>query len=145
MLSTSPLSLKIIKLKGVNFMDFGQISLAASLIRRATNLQELHIEASTVKLNQEQVSGYLELLDCITFPLSKLHLVKLTNISAFDPEFGFIRFLLLSSPSLVTMSILEHPQLEAEKALNIVRKLLQLRPPSAASIDFSRGSKNLKK
>lgn len=122
-------------------MDLNPVSVAVRLLISAPNLQELYVEASTIELNQEQVSDYLKCLDCTTFPLSKLHLVKLTNISAFIPEFEFIRFILFSSPSLVTMNILEHPELEAEKALNIARKLLQLRPPSAVSIDFSRDSK----
>ncbi|KAK4357675.1 hypothetical protein RND71_023285 [Anisodus tanguticus] len=105
-LSTSPVSLKIIELKGVNFTNFDEISAVVCLIRSAPNLQELHIEASTIELNQEQVSGCLKLLDCTAFPLSKLHLVKLTNISSFVPEFKFIQFLLFSSPSLATMSIM---------------------------------------
>ncbi|XP_060215733.1 uncharacterized protein LOC132642675 [Lycium barbarum] len=104
-LSPSPDSLKIIEFKGVNFMNFDEISVVVCLIRSAPNLQELHIEASTVELNQEQVSGYLKLLDCTTFPLSKLHLVKLTNISSFVPEFEFIHFLVFSSPSLATLRI----------------------------------------
>ncbi|MCD7466291.1 hypothetical protein HAX54_002854, partial [Datura stramonium] len=95
--------------------------------------------ASTVELNQEEVSGYLELLDCTMFPLSKLHLVKFTNISSFIPEFEFIRFLLFSSPSLATMSIVEHPELESLEVLRITRKLLQLRVSSTVSIDFSSG------
>ncbi|XP_060215834.1 F-box/FBD/LRR-repeat protein At1g13570-like [Lycium barbarum] len=93
-LSTSLDSLNIIELKGVNFMNFDEISAVVCLIRSASNLHELHIEASTVELNQEQVSGYLKLLNCTKFPLGKLHLVKLTNISSFVPEFEFIRFLL---------------------------------------------------
>nr|XP_016480293.1 PREDICTED: F-box/FBD/LRR-repeat protein At1g13570-like [Nicotiana tabacum] len=140
-LSTSPDSLKILEFKGVNFMNFDEISAVVCLIRSAPNLQELYIEASTVKLNQEQVSGYLKLLDCSTFPLSKLHLVKLTNISAFDPEFEFIRFILFSSPSLATMSILQHPQLEVAEALEITKKLLLFRLSSAVSIEFSSDSK----
>ncbi|PHT25061.1 hypothetical protein CQW23_35291 [Capsicum baccatum] len=72
---------------------------------------------SSTELNLEQVSSDLKLLDCTTPPLSKLHQVKLTNISGFDPELEFIRFLLFSSPSLVKMTILEHPQLESAAAL----------------------------
>uniref|UniRef100_A0A1U7WUA7 F-box/FBD/LRR-repeat protein At1g13570-like n=2 Tax=Nicotiana sylvestris TaxID=4096 RepID=A0A1U7WUA7_NICSY len=118
----SPDFLKVIELKGLKFIDFKQISAAVCLIRSALNLQELYIEASTAELNQEQVSGYLKFLDCSTFPLKKLHLVKLTNISGFDPEFEFIWFLLFSSPSLVTMSIVEHPKLGVKEAQIIRRK-----------------------
>ncbi|KAH0644101.1 hypothetical protein KY289_035075 [Solanum tuberosum] len=133
-LSTSLDSLKIIELKGVDFMSFDEISFVVFLIRSAPNLQELRIEASTVELNQEQVSGYLKRLHCT---MGKLRLVKLTNISSFVPEFEFIQFLLFSSPSLVTMSIVEHPELELVEALIITKRLLQLRLSSAVSIDFS--------
>ncbi|MCE3215901.1 hypothetical protein HAX54_004023, partial [Datura stramonium] len=106
-LSTSRDSLKIIELKGVNFVNFDEISAVVCLIRSAPNLLELYIEASTVALNTEDVSGYLKLLDCTMFPLSKLHLVKFNNISSFAPEFEFIRFILFASPSLATMSFVE--------------------------------------
>ncbi|XP_060173077.1 F-box/FBD/LRR-repeat protein At1g13570-like isoform X1 [Lycium barbarum] len=137
-LRTPPDSLKILELKDVNFMDLNQVSVVVCLLRSAPNLQELYIEASTVELNQELVSDYLKHLDYTNFPLSKLHLAKLTNISSFIPEFEFIRFLLFSSPSLVTMTILQHPQLEEKEALNIAIKLLQFRLSSVVSINFSR-------
>ncbi|XP_055809505.1 F-box/FBD/LRR-repeat protein At1g13570-like [Solanum dulcamara] len=139
--SMLPTSLKILQLKGVNFTKFDQISAVVCLIRNSPNLEQLYIESSTTKLKHKQVSGYLQLLDCTTFPFRQLHQVKLTNISGFIPEFELIRFLLFSSPSLVTMSIVEHPQLAAEKALEVARKLLQLQPPSPVSIDFSRDGK----
>uniref|UniRef100_M1CCP5 Uncharacterized protein n=1 Tax=Solanum tuberosum TaxID=4113 RepID=M1CCP5_SOLTU len=72
--------------------------------------------------------------------MGKLRLIKLTNISSFVPEFEFIQFLLFSSPSLVTMSIVEHPELEPVEALRITKRLLQLRLSSAVSIDFSSDS-----
>ncbi|PHU18809.1 hypothetical protein BC332_09960, partial [Capsicum chinense] len=44
MLLTAPLSLTIIKLKGVNFLDFDQMGVVVCLIRSAWNLKELFIE-----------------------------------------------------------------------------------------------------
>ncbi|KAM3301547.1 hypothetical protein P3S67_016049 [Capsicum chacoense] len=114
-------------------MDLDQMGVVVCLIRSAWNLKELFIEAST-ELNQEQVSSYLKLLDCTTSPLSKLHQVKLANISGFDPELEFIRFLLFCSPSLVKMTILEHPQLESAAALEVARKLLQFGQPLAVCL-----------
>ncbi|XP_060210148.1 F-box/FBD/LRR-repeat protein At1g13570-like isoform X2 [Lycium barbarum] len=105
MISRSPYSLKILELKSLNFMDFDQISVVVCLLRSAPNLHELYIEASTLKINQEQVSGYLKLLDCADFPLRNLHLAKLTKISFFDPELQFMVFLHRSTPSPLTMII----------------------------------------
>ncbi|XP_060210141.1 F-box/FBD/LRR-repeat protein At1g13570-like [Lycium barbarum] len=105
MISRSPYSLKILELKSLNFMDFDQISVVVCLLRSAPNLQELSIEASTIKINQDQVSGYLKLLDCADFPLRNLHLVKLTKISFCDPELQFMAFLHRSTPLPVTMII----------------------------------------
>jgi len=77
--------------------------------------------------------------------LPKVKILRLNGkIAGFVPEFEFIRFLLFNSPSLVTMSIVEHPQLEAENALDLARKLLQLTPPSRVCIDFWRDSKRTK-
>ncbi|MCD7454470.1 hypothetical protein HAX54_024909 [Datura stramonium] len=45
-LSTSPDSLKIIELKGVNFINFDKISAIVCLIRSAPNLHKLHIGVS---------------------------------------------------------------------------------------------------
>lgn len=70
------LSLEILQLKGVNFMDFNQTSALLCLLASALNLQQLHIEAaSTNNPNQElQVSSFLKhQLDYKSFPLSKLH------------------------------------------------------------------------
>ncbi|MCD7461296.1 hypothetical protein HAX54_045833 [Datura stramonium] len=53
MLPTLPNSLKILQVEGVNFTNVDQIS-----------------AASRVKLKQEQVSGYLKLLDCTTLQTS---------------------------------------------------------------------------
>nr|XP_016475324.1 PREDICTED: uncharacterized protein LOC107797002 [Nicotiana tabacum] len=48
------LSLEILQLKGVNFMDFNQTSALLCLLASALNLQQLHIEAaSTNNPNQE--------------------------------------------------------------------------------------------
>nr|XP_016509673.1 PREDICTED: protein SUPPRESSOR OF GENE SILENCING 3-like isoform X1 [Nicotiana tabacum] len=49
MLLPSSYSLKILELKGVNFMDFNQISVVVLLLASAPNLQELYVEASTIE------------------------------------------------------------------------------------------------
>lgn len=46
MLLPSSYSLKILELKGVNFMDFNQISVVVLLLASAPNLQELYVEVS---------------------------------------------------------------------------------------------------
>ncbi|XP_070043469.1 F-box/FBD/LRR-repeat protein At1g13570-like [Nicotiana tomentosiformis] len=49
MLLPSSYSLKILELKGVNFMDLNQISVVVLLLTSAPNLQELYVEASTIE------------------------------------------------------------------------------------------------
>ncbi|KAM3269331.1 hypothetical protein P3S67_030213 [Capsicum chacoense] len=134
-------SLKVLEFKDVNFMDFIQIFGVVCLLKCAPNLQELYIKAHIIILS-DLVSSYLRELSRSNFiSLHKLRLAKLTKISNFVAEFEFIRFLLFSSSSLVTVTIVEHPKLKAEKALDLARELLKIKPSSGVCINLLRENK----
>ncbi|XP_024164569.1 F-box/FBD/LRR-repeat protein At1g13570-like [Rosa chinensis] len=120
-------------LKFLCFNDLEDISTALCLIRSSPALEKLEISAIDSPYYRPDVGTVNSCLDDNhSCSFIQLRNVKITGISGVEADLNFIRFLLLSSPVLETMTVCaKHEQLDLGiEPLDLVKQLLRLRRAS---------------
>lgn len=124
----------------VYYNDLAEILTTLYLLKSSPALEVLHVTVHQEEEEEEDVAvdeeanSWLDNLDddrnC-SFP--KLRLVEITNFTGCKAELDFIRFLLLNSPALETMTIRASSTVASSKVL---KNLLQLRRVSSVVIIY---------
>ncbi|KAM5564259.1 F-box/FBD/LRR-repeat protein [Rosa sericea] len=128
------LHLKVLDIE-MSFDEAGEVSTALCLLRSSPALETLNIKA--VKCQDQAEGAEYPWLDVCSF--TQLRHVKIQRISGVEAELDIIRFLLISSPVLETMTVVpaepdaadENPDLVVlQNSLDVVKKLLRFRRAS---------------
>ncbi|PRQ22310.1 putative F-box domain, FBD domain, leucine-rich repeat domain, L domain-containing protein [Rosa chinensis] len=121
----------------VYFNDLAEILTSLYLLRSSPVLEVLHVtvhhEEQVIAVDEEANSWLDNLDDDMNWSFPKLRLVQLTDFSGCKAEQDFIKFLLLNSPVLETMTI---RAFSADGTSEVLKKLLQLRRTSSAEIIY---------
>ncbi|CAJ2648310.1 unnamed protein product [Trifolium pratense] len=133
------ISLKYLKLEGVNLAERGELLYIVSVLKSASNLVELVIESYSDNCELEPYQ--LEGLECNSCCFSQLQTVKIkVGSDNFKHAMSLMRFILANSSSLKTLAFKVHfgKDLDPVVLLSISRDLLLMeRASQRARIEFT--------
>ncbi|XP_058744490.1 F-box/FBD/LRR-repeat protein At1g13570-like [Vicia villosa] len=135
------ISLKYLKLNGVNLDERGELLYIVSVLKNASNLVEFVLETDLDQYSKTQLPDRGEELECSNGCLSQLLSVNIKLRTNFQHAMSLIRFILANSSSLKTLTLdlhLGYNKSDFPILFSISRDLLWMdRASPRAHIDFT--------
>lgn len=123
-------NLKVLHLDEMDFSNLDEILCSLCLITSSPNLEELRVVAYAGDIARDAVVEYFGTQNLSHYSLKRLQKVKMEEISNFEPELEFIKFILASSPSLEQMEVLRSEDTVDEEERKMWKELMRFRRAS---------------